>query len=138
MIVLDTNVVSAITQPDPEATVSVWFSRQSERGLWLTSVTLYEVRYGLRLLPAGKRRTAFVSAFEAVVSQDFESRVLTFDAAAAEIAAEIVAANRESGRTVEIRDVFIASIAVSNGAAVATRNVKHFARICPTVNPWDD
>ena len=86
----------------------------------------------------GRRRATLESQFEAIIAEDLASRVLKFDVAAAQHAAEIAVVNRSTGRTVEVRDVLIASIAVANGAKVATRNVKHFARMCPTVNPWDD
>lgn len=121
----------------PEKLVA-WLDRHPRAQLWTTSVTVFEVRFGLLRMALGRRRATLESQFEAIIVEDLESRVLAFDAAAAETAAEIAFANRVAGQTVEIRDVLIASIASAKGATVATRNVKHFGRMCPTVNPWDD
>lgn len=137
MIILDTNVLSALMQSNPPKAVVAWLDRQPASAVWTTTITVFEIRYGLALLPAGKRRRAIESAFETAIAEDFENRILAFDTKASHLAATIAAANRKSGRPVEVRDVMIAGIAVAHGAVVATRNTKHFAKMCAVADPLE-
>lgn len=126
MIVLDTNVVSEMMKPSPSATVVDWLNRQEAVELYLTSVTIGEVSYGLRLLPRGERRSRVEQAFENVLSRAFLGRILDFDERAAEHYGDLMARRREMGRPLAILDGQIAAIARAHGAAVATRNVRDF------------
>ncbi len=137
MIILDTNVLSALMRAEPEARVVNWLDLQSPDSVWITSITLFEARFGLGLLPAGRRRRALESAFEQLLEQDLEHRVLDFDAAAAAAAATLAAARQKAGRPVDMRDTQIAGIALARRATVATRNLRHFQDLKVTVvDPW--
>ena len=138
MIVLDTNVLSALMQLEPEPRVVAWLDRQPSESIWITSITLFEARMGLLLLPAGKRRQALEAALSVVLTDDLENRVLPFDDAAAMEAAGLAAQRQRAGRPVDFRDTQIAGIVQSRRAALATRNVRHFADLSAAViNPWD-
>lgn len=138
MIILDTNVLSALMRPVPEAPVVAWLDRQPPESMWITSITLFEVRLGLALLPGGRRRQALESAFELLLKDDLEDRVLDFDSAAAGEAASLAAKRQKSGRTVDMRDTQIAGIALARSATLATRNVRHFEDLeVPVVDPWE-
>ena len=85
MIILDTNVLSALMRTAPAPPVVVWLDRQPAESVWITSITLFEVRLGLALLPQGRRRRALEAAFTRLLEDDLEHRVLDFDAAAAQV-----------------------------------------------------
>jgi predicted nucleic acid-binding protein len=137
VIILDTNVLSALMRKAPEAAVVGWLNRQPAESTWITSVTLFEARLGLALLPEGKRRVALVSAFARLLEEDLENRILDFDAAAAIEAAELAARRQRAGKPVDIRDTQIAGIALARHATLATRNARHFADLrINVVDPW--
>jgi predicted nucleic acid-binding protein len=138
VIVLDTNVLSALMREVPERPVVEWLDRQPAESVWITSVTVFEARFGLKSLPIGKRRRALESTFEALLVEDLEGRVLDFDTPAAEAAAELAATRQRAGRPVDVRDTLIAGIVMARRAILATRNVKHFADLrVSVVNPWE-
>ncbi len=122
MIVLDTNIVSAMMRPDSVPAVLTWLDTQPTESIWTTSVTLFEIRFGLAVLPPGKRRTALELTFERILKEGLEHRVLDFDAAAALVVADL----RASGRGIELRDLQIAGIVASRRATLVTRNTRHF------------
>jgi len=126
MIVLDTNIVSAMMRPQSVPAVLTWLDTQPTESIWTTSVTLFEVRLGLAVLPPGKRRTALEITFERILKEGLEHRVLDFDAAAALVAADLMADLRASGRGIELRDLQIAGIVASRRATLVTRNTRHF------------
>lgn len=137
MIVLDTNVVSAFMDPKPDLAVLNWVDNQPHESIWITTITLFEIRYGLELLPQGRRRALLSQAFLQLINEKLDRRVLPFDEAAAEIAASLAAQRRSMGRPVETADTQIAGIVLSRRATLATRNVRHFADIeARVVNPW--
>ena len=137
MIVLDTNVLSALMREVPELPVVEWLDAQPAESVWITSLTVFETRFGLKLLPQGKRRK-LESSFDALLVEDLEGRVLDFDTAAADVAAGLAALRQRAGRPVDVRDTLIAGIVMARRATFATRNVKHFADLSvPVVNPWD-
>ena len=139
MIILDTNVLSALMRKPPEAVVINWLDRQPADSVWLSSVTVFEVRFGLGLLPKGRRRSALERAFDTVVTDDLANRVLDFDSVAAGAAAQLAADRQKAGRTVDLRDTLIAGIALARRATIATRHMKHFHGLdVPVVNPWDE
>ena len=137
MILLDTNVVSALMRRDPDPLVVAWLDGLPAESVWTTSITVFEVRFGLERLPAGRRRRLLEEAFTKALEEDFESRVLPFDQTAAQAAGRIAAERQRAGRTVEIRDVQIAGIAAARKATIATGNLRHFEGLgVPLVNPW--
>jgi len=137
VIILDTNVLSALMADHPDEQVTKWFDRQPAESIWTTTVTVFEVRLGIAALPAGKRRTTLQQEFEKVLAEDIEHRVLDFDSAAAAEAAALAAARDRRGKPVDVRDTFIAGIAVARRATLATRNVRHFSDLpVPVVSPW--
>lgn len=137
MIILDTNVLSALMQKAPDAPVIAWLDRQPAESVWITSITLFESRLGIALLPKGRRRQTLDAAFSRLLKEDLENRVLDFDADAAAEAALLAAARQKSGRPVDMRDTQIAGIAIARHATLATRNVRHFQDLkIPVVDPW--
>lgn len=138
MIILDTNVLSTLMQTAPAPGVVAWLDRQPRTSVWTTSITVLEIHYGLLILPAGKRRKGLMRACEEVLDQ-MEQRVVGFDAAAAQQAAELMAARQKRGRLGDLRDTMIAGIVQSQHATLATRNVAHFRDMAAEiVNPWEE
>jgi len=137
MIILDTNVLSALMYTRPEAPVVAWLDRQPAESVWITTITLFEARLGLALLPTGRRRQTLEAAFARLLKEDLENRVLDFDSAAAAEAAALAAKRQKAGRPVDMRDTQIAGIALARRATLATRNVRHFGDLkIPIVDPW--
>lgn len=137
MTILDTNVLSALMRTKPDVAVVSWLDRQPADAIWITSVTLLEARFGLALLPKGKRRFGLERAFEQVVEEDLANRILDFDSVAAAAAARLAAERRRAGRIVDLRDTLIAGIAQARRATIATRNTKHFEGLdVAVVDPW--
>lgn len=126
MILLDTNVVSAIMAPSPPETVLSWLDSQRTESLFLSTITVAEIGYGLRILPAGKRRLALQARFQQFVARGFLERTLAFDVAAARAYAEVMGRRKEIGRPMSVPDGEIAAIASARGLAVATRNLCDF------------
>jgi toxin FitB len=137
MILLDTNVVSALMRQDPEPVVVSWLDDQPAESIWTTSITVFEVRTGLELLKPGRRRQQLERAFDELLAEDFEGRVQPFDQAAALAAGSIAAKRQSDGQTLEIRDIQIAGIATARKAILATRNLRHFDGLgIDLVDPW--
>ena len=125
-------------QSVPEPLVVSWLDAQAAESIWTTSITVFEVRFGLELLSDGARRDRLTTAFEALLSEDLAGRVLNLDASAANAAAVLAARLRGEGKSIEIRDAMICGIALDRRAEVATRNVRHFEPACvPVINPWE-
>jgi len=136
MIVLDTNVLSALMQETPDAKVIRWLDQQSRTSVWTTSVTILEIRFGLQIMAAGRGRSTLLKAFEVLLDK-MGHRVAPFDDDAAAQAADLMALRQRKGRPVELRDTMIAGIVVSRHATLATRNVVHFEDLSvPVINPW--
>jgi toxin FitB len=137
LIVLDTNILSALMRTEPEASVLAFLDRQDPSSVWITAVTVFEVRFGLYRLAAGRRRRALEAAFEQLVADDLDHRVLGFDASAAAHAAQLAAAREAAGRPVDLRDTWIAGIVAARGATLITRNLRHFRDLdVRVVDPW--
>jgi toxin FitB len=126
MIILDTNVLGALMLAVPDAAVVAWLDGQPADSVWITSITLFETRFGLALLPLGRRRRTLEAAFARLLKEDLENRVLDFDGAAATEAASLAATRRKRGRPVDMPDTQIAGIALARCAVFATRNLQHF------------
>jgi toxin FitB len=137
VIVLDTNVLSALMRTNPDDVVVEWLDRQPADSVWLTSITVFEARFGLALLPKGRRRSGLERAFDRVLTEDLSSRVLALDEMAAVTAAQLAADRQLAGRIVDLRDSLIAGIAQARRATIATRNTRHFEGLdVPVVDPW--
>ena len=137
MIVLDTNVVSALIHPVPQVAVASWFADRATSSLYLTAVNEAELRYGLAIMPRGRRRDGLASALERMLTTGFANRILPFDRDAAQAYAEIASSGRAAGRPVSHADSQIAAIARSRGMAVATRNLRDFAEMgIEVIDPW--
>jgi toxin FitB len=135
MVILDTNVLSAAMGED--AVIVGWLDRQPRTSIWTTSITVFEIRYGLSTMPVGRRRTLQENEFTRVLEHDLDRRVLPFNHEAAEEAAALMAIRRRRGRLGESRDTMIAGIALAQRATLATRNVRHFGDLnVPVVDPW--
>lgn len=137
MIILDTNVLSALMRRDPEPVVVAWLDGQPSQSVWVTAITIFEVRLGIELLVPSRRRQQLEMALEVVVADDLEGRVLAFEEPAAARAATIAARRRRTGRPVDLRDIMIAGIVAARRATLATRNTRHFDGIeIDLVDPW--
>lgn len=126
MIILDTNVLSSLMHETPDPRVIGWLDEQLADEVWTTAVTVLEVRTGLEMLPAGKRRRRLEDAFAATVDGDLAGRVLPFDRAAAERTGALIVERQGVGAVMELRDAQIAGIALVQRGVLATRHVKHF------------
>ncbi len=135
MILLDTNVISALMQRMPEEKVVAWLDAQPRESVWTTSISVFEVFTGLRMMPAGNRQRTLIASFEQILTDLLEGRIADFDSEAARCAAEWLEEQKRNGRTMEMRDTMIAGIVQSRKATLATRNERHFVGIA-TVNPW--
>ncbi len=138
MILLGTDIVSAIMAPAPPRPVIDWLNRQETVTLYLSTITLAEIGYGLWILPDGKRRRSLEARFEKFVAEGFEQRVLDFDKRAARLYAEVMGSRRAMGRPLGVPDGQIASIARANDLAIATRNIRDFEECgLELVNPFE-
>ena len=138
MILLDTNVLSAVTQETPDQSVTAWLDRQPNESIWITAVTLMELRFGLHIMPKGHRRNLLVQATTILLEEKIQGRIASFNIAAAEQAAELMAVRKTKGRMMDSRDTMIAGIALATRATLATRNTSHFSDLSvPVVNPWN-
>lgn len=138
MILLDTNVLSALMRREPETHIVRWLDHQPRTSVWTTSVTVFEIRFGLQAMAAGKRQRALADAFEILLTDLLENRVAAFDSAAASHAAALMAARQKKGLSGELRDTMIAGIVLATRATLATRNVRHFEDLANSVvNPWE-
>lgn len=136
MIVLDTNVVSEAMKPEPDQTVRAWLNDQAAETLYLSSVSLAELLFGVRALPAGKRKNMLDHALSELLEL-FQDRVLPFDTDAARHYADLAVTARDCGRGFPTPDGYIAAVAASRGFIVASRDTAPFDAAGVTViNPW--
>lgn len=137
MIVLDTNVVSELLRSTLDSHVMTWLGEQPRLSLFTTTVTRAEILYGIRVLPAGRRRRNLLDVALAIFNDDLTGQVLSFDNDAADAYAEIAESRRSAGKPMSQCDAMIAAMARSRGAGLATRNVKDFVGCgIDVVNPW--
>ena len=138
MILLDTNVISKPQRLEPNARVLDWMDAQALETLYLSTITVAELRAGVALMPAGKRRDSLHENLEKRLLPLFANRVLPFDMACTKSYAELLATSRAAGLAVATADAFIAAIALANGFAVATRDTTPFeAAGVNVINPWE-
>lgn len=138
MILLDTNVISEPLRQSPNARVLAWIDAQALETLYLSAITVAELRAGIALMPAGKRRDGLHENLEKRLLPMFANRVLSFDMACTKAYAGLLAKSRAEGLAVETADAFIAAVALANGFTVATRDTCPFEAAGLTViDPWD-
>jgi predicted nucleic acid-binding protein len=126
-------------RPDHNEKVIAWLDGQPPGSLWTTTVTLFELRYGMECLIGIDKRIELEQAWFEFGGVIFENRILEFDMSAAHAAAELAGMRRSRNRAVGFRDTFIAGIAISRAATLATRNTRDFADAgVPLVDPWKD
>ncbi len=137
-MVLDTNVLSELMRPEPEAQVMAWFDGRAETAFFITAITRAEILLGIGLLPAGRRRDVLAEAASRMFEQDFGGRCLPFDEHAAGIYARVVVERTRAGQPISTEDAEIAAISLLHGLPLVTRNVKDFANIAGlrVVDPW--
>ncbi len=138
MIVLDTNVLSELLRPTPAPQVEAWLAAQDGANVYFTAVGEAELRHGVAILPAGRRRDALAQAIEGMLDEDFRDRILPFDREAARAYAAIAAERRAAGRPISQFDCQIAAIARAHGASVATRNTGDYEGCgVAVIDPWE-
>lgn len=136
-MVLDTSVLSALMRREADPAVVAWLDLQPSESVWTTSVTVFEIRFGLELLARGRRRQQLEDAFSRVLDEDFQGRILPFDQDAADAAAGRAAQRRAVGKSVDFRDLEIAGIVAARRATLATHNARHFEDLgIELVDPW--
>jgi predicted nucleic acid-binding protein len=138
--ILDTNVVSEVMATSPSHTVLAWLANvRTADELFITTITVGEILYGIELLPMGKRRDKLSADAEGMFEEDYEARILVFDEPSARAFARLAAARRNMGRPIPQLDAQIAAIAYAHSAALATRNTADFEGCgIRLVNPWVD
>jgi predicted nucleic acid-binding protein len=137
MIVLDTNVLSALMRRESDPAIVAWLDLQPSHSVWTTAVTIFEIRFGLELLAPGRRRRLLEDAFSHAINEDFQGRILPFDRDAGEEAASRAAERRAVGKPVDFRDIEIAGIVAARRGTLATRNARHFQELrIELVDPW--
>lgn len=137
MILLDTNVISELMRAQPEPAVLAWLSSQNPKDLGTTAITVAEIGYGIKRLPAGRRRREITTAARDVF-EGFSHQVHPFDHSAANLYGEIVTKRDSSGRPIDGFDAQIAAICRTRRAGLATRNTSDFENTGVTLfNPWD-
>lgn len=137
MIVLDTNVVSEAMKPEPHPAVRAWLNHQAAQTLYLSSVTVAELLFGIGALPVGKRKNMLAQTLDGLMGL-FRDRVLPLDIDAARCYAELAVAARVAGRGFPTPDGYIAAIAASRGLIVASRDTAPYeAASVAVINPWE-
>ena len=137
MILLDTNLISEPWKPVPDQAVIAWLDDQAIETLFLSAITIAELRFGIAAMPSGKRQTILRDRLEDEVLPHFSERILSFDLAASQSYSELMARARIAGKAIGTADGYIAATAAANGLAIATRDTRPFeAAGLKVINPW--
>lgn len=137
MILLDTNVISEPWKPAPDSAVLTWLDAQAIETLFISAISIAELRFGITLMPSGKRQKILRDRLEGEFLPIFDRRVLPFGVGTAQFYAELMAAGRTSGKAIGKADGYIAATAAENHLAVATRDTSPFeAAGLRVINPW--
>ena len=132
---LDTNALSEMTRDAPNPRVLAFLAGRID--LWIPTIVLHELEFGIQLLPRGRRREQLGRALASIIAEH-EERILPLERDAAERAAELRARAQQAGRVVDVGDALIAGIASVHALTVATRNVGDFAGLgVDVLNPWE-
>lgn len=138
MILIDTNVISELWKAEPNPDVLAWVDAQAIETLYLSAVTVAELRFGVAAMPEGKRRNIYQERLEKEVLPAFADRVLPFDLDASQAYADLMAGAKEAGKAIGKADGYIAATACARGLIVATRDISPFqAAGLKFVNPWE-
>jgi predicted nucleic acid-binding protein len=138
MILIDTNVISELWKAEPNPDVLAWIDAQTVETLYLSAVTVAELRFGLATMPESKRRTIYQERLEKKVLPTFAGRVLPFDLNASQAYADLMARAKAGGKAIGKADGYIAATATACGLMVATRDISPFeAAGLKIVNPWE-
>ncbi len=133
---LDTNVISETMRRVPDVCVVTFLAEHDD--LWLSSIVVHELEYGVRRLPQGRRRSG-LEADLLRLTTEYEDRILPLDRTGAEWAARFRALAQRSGHTLDLGDALIAGTAKAHDLALATRNITDFHGVdVDLVNPWED
>jgi toxin FitB len=137
MILIDTNVISELWKIEPDSGVLAWMDAQVVETLYLSAITVAELRYGLATMPEGKRRSIFEGRLEMEVLPAFTGRILPFDLDVSKAYAALMARARIQGKAISQSDGYIAATAKAHALIVATRDVAPFLAVNLAVtNPW--
>jgi predicted nucleic acid-binding protein len=137
VIILDTNVISGLTRPVPDSGVIAWLDSLPAEETAITAITAAELRYGVRRMPDGRRKTELSEAVSALINTDFRDRVEPFDVLAADQYADVVTARERAGQPISVSDAQIAAICRVLNATLATRNTSDFTGTgVDLINPW--
>jgi len=139
VILLDTNILSELMRPAPDNGVVQWLDAQVAANIWISAVTVSEIRLGIAMMPDAKRKERLGELAEAMFQEDFSNNCLPFDCSAAKTYASIVSARIRQGRPISVEDAQIAAICRTGGLKLATRNTRDFEGIdkIMLVNPWE-
>lgn len=138
MIIIDTNIISELMKPTPSSRVILWLDQQEVTQLFITTITIAEIAYGLHTLPQGNRRNSLEDIFNTAIMEAFTHRILAFDQPAAYQYGKIMAHRKEIGRPLGVPDGQICAIAHNNNAMIATRNIRDFENCgIKLVNPFE-
>lgn len=138
MIILDTNIISEMMKQTPSYKVIKWIDRQDSIELYITTVTIAEISYGINALPNGKRRQLIEDAFNKLLNAAFKHRILSFDEISAHQYGKLMGHRKESGKPLSILDGQIAAIAFTQTKTIATRNTRDFVDCgVELINPFE-
>jgi len=126
MIILDTNVISSLMREPADEVVQRWLDQQPRTSVWITTITMLEIRFGLEVMADGRRKLEREEALSRLIDEKLERRIASFDAAAARETAALMRSGQRQGEPRDLRDSMIAGIAIARRAALATHNVQHF------------
>lgn len=134
---LDTNVISEPTRPRPDSGVLAWLAAADEDAIFLSAITIAELRYGIQRLAAGKRRTQLDAWLQRDLRPRFEGRILSIDSDIADLCGRLIARSESKGRPIEVRDAYVAACAECHGFTLVTRNVSDFESVVSSIiAPW--
>lgn len=137
MIILDTNVISEISTPAPNHRVKTWFDRQDDKRLFVSTMTIAELRLGVELLPEGKKKRGLWGILEETVIRPFAHRTIAFTSGVANFWPSLMVREQRRGNTLSTADAIIAATALACGAQLATRDTQLLkVKGLPTLNPW--
>lgn len=137
MILLDTNVLSEPWKPVPDESVIAWLDAQAVETLFISAITIAELRFGIAAMPSGRRQTILRDRLEGEVLPHFSGRILSFDLTTSQFYSELMARARASGKAIGTADGYIAATAAANGLTISTRDTGPFeAAGVKVINPW--
>ncbi|CVI24185.1 putative VapC ribonuclease Y4jK [Agrobacterium fabacearum CFBP 5771] len=137
MILLDNNVISEPWKPVPDEAVIAWLDAQAVETLFISAITIAELRFGIAVMPSGRRQTILRDRLEGEVLPHFSGRILSFDLTTSQFYSELMARARASGKAIGTADGYIAATAAANGLTISTRDTSPFeAAGVKVINPW--